>query len=165
MYNSFHFKKLPQSKTGSLSEVNWTHGDCIGPGLPASSRLLHSLLQVHDMNQAVSPSKSSSPQPSPGSWDVDRGRSRTRRPSVPQSELTGSRRHKCVISILVAGLSIRQVHLLLRLRGYHALLSSFGKVFHVEKRWKLIREMGSGAYGVVMYVSGIAISWNYKMDK
>lgn len=38
-------------------------------------------------------------------------------------------------------------------RGYHSLLSSFGKVFHVEKRWKLVREMGSGAYGVVMWVS------------
>lgn len=35
-------------------------------------------------------------------------------------------------------------------RGYHSLMSSFGKVFHVEKRWKLIREMGSGAYGFVM---------------
>ena len=31
-------------------------------------------------------------------------------------------------------------------------MSSFGKVFHVEKRWKLIREMGSGAYGVVVCV-------------
>lgn len=31
-------------------------------------------------------------------------------------------------------------------------MSSFGKVFHVERRWKLIREMGSGAYGFVMYV-------------
>lgn len=29
-------------------------------------------------------------------------------------------------------------------------MSSFGKVFHVEKRWKLIREMGSGAYGYVI---------------
>ncbi|KAG8220930.1 hypothetical protein J3R82DRAFT_2434 [Butyriboletus roseoflavus] len=29
-------------------------------------------------------------------------------------------------------------------------MSSFGKVFHVEKRWKLVREMGSGAYGVVV---------------
>ena len=27
------------------------------------------------------------------------------------------------------------------------MMSSFGKVFHVEKRWKLIREMGCGAYG------------------
>ena len=44
-----------------------------------------------------------------------------------------------------------------RTRGYHSLLSSFGKIFHVEKRWKLIRELGSGAYGVVMsvYVAGI----------
>jgi hypothetical protein len=41
---------------------------------------------------------------------------------------------------------------ILRYRGYHALLTPFGKVFHVEKRWKLIREMGSGAYGVVMSV-------------
>lgn len=30
------------------------------------------------------------------------------------------------------------------------MLSSFGKVFHVERRWKLVREMGSGAYGVVI---------------
>ncbi|KAL4268885.1 mitogen-activated protein kinase [Pleurotus pulmonarius] len=35
-------------------------------------------------------------------------------------------------------------------KGYHSLLSSFGKVFHVERRWKLVREMGSGAYGVVI---------------
>jgi hypothetical protein len=35
-------------------------------------------------------------------------------------------------------------------RGYHSLYSSFGKVFYVEKRWKLIREMGWGAYGFVM---------------
>ncbi|KAJ8521579.1 hypothetical protein ONZ45_g1744 [Pleurotus djamor] len=38
----------------------------------------------------------------------------------------------------------------MRRKGYHSLLSSFGKVFHVERRWKLIREMGSGAYGVVI---------------
>jgi len=37
-------------------------------------------------------------------------------------------------------------------RGYHTFMSSFGKVFHVEKRWKLVREMGSGAYGVVVCV-------------
>ena len=30
--------------------------------------------------------------------------------------------------------------------------SSFGKVFNVEKRWKIIREMGSGAYGFVVCV-------------
>lgn len=42
-------------------------------------------------------------------------------------------------------------------RGYHALESSFGKIFHVEKRWKLVREMGSGAYGVVMRVFAMLI--------
>ena len=35
-------------------------------------------------------------------------------------------------------------------------MSSFGKVFHVEKRWKLIRELGSGAYGFVMFVDGFS---------
>jgi hypothetical protein len=35
--------------------------------------------------------------------------------------------------------------------GYHS-LKSFGQTFHLEKRWKLVREMGSGAYGVVMSV-------------
>ncbi|KAF9005926.1 kinase-like domain-containing protein [Cyathus striatus] len=70
--------------------------------------------------------RTTSPLPSPGSWNVDRGRSRVRRPSNSFSEDS------------------------LRRRGYHSLLSSFGKVFHVEKRWKLVREMGSGAYGVVI---------------
>jgi len=37
-------------------------------------------------------------------------------------------------------------------RGYHTIVSSFNKVFHLERRWKLVRELGSGAYGVVMYV-------------
>ncbi|KZT27846.1 Pkinase-domain-containing protein, partial [Neolentinus lepideus HHB14362 ss-1] len=60
------------------------------------------------------------------SWDGNRGRSRVRRMSNPTSEEN------------------------LRRRGYHALHSSYGKVFHVEKRWKLVREMGSGAYGVVI---------------
>ncbi|KAF9453570.1 Pkinase-domain-containing protein [Macrolepiota fuliginosa MF-IS2] len=70
--------------------------------------------------------KTTSPRPSPGSWNVDRGRSRVRRASNPFSEES------------------------LRRRGYHSLSSSFGKVFHVEKRWKLVREMGAGAYGVVI---------------
>ncbi|KAI6125445.1 kinase-like protein [Pisolithus croceorrhizus] len=38
----------------------------------------------------------------------------------------------------------------MRKKGYHTFMSSFGKAFHVEKRWKLVREMGSGAYGVVV---------------
>lgn len=42
------------------------------------------------------------------------------------------------------------------LRGYHALHSSFGKVFNVEKRWKIIREMGSGAYGFVVFVNSVS---------
>ncbi|TFK94189.1 kinase-like protein [Polyporus arcularius HHB13444] len=71
--------------------------------------------------------RSSSPVPSPGSDDNGRrGRSRTRAQVTPRSEDTFKR------------------------RGYHALMSSFGKVFHVEKRWKLIRELGSGAYGFVI---------------
>lgn len=37
----------------------------------------------------------------------------------------------------------------LRKRGYHS-LKSFDQTFHLEKRWKLVREMGSGAYGVVI---------------
>ena len=38
------------------------------------------------------------------------------------------------------------------IRGYHSIVSSFNKVFHLERRWKLVRELGSGAYGVVMLV-------------
>ncbi|KAH8832603.1 kinase-like protein [Flagelloscypha sp. PMI_526] len=68
---------------------------------------------------------------SPGSWNVQRGRSRVRRPSGSSGDNPFSEEN-------------------LKKRGYHSLYSSFGKVFHVEKRWKLIREMGSGAYGVVI---------------
>ncbi|KAG0709255.1 kinase-like protein [Suillus ampliporus] len=64
--------------------------------------------------------------PSPGSSTQDRGRSRIRRPSDQPPE------HN------------------MRRRGYHSFMTSFGKMFHVEKRWKLVREMGSGAYGVVV---------------
>ncbi|KAH9915231.1 kinase-like domain-containing protein [Fomitopsis serialis] len=72
--------------------------------------------------------KSSSPIPSPDSSSGRRGRSRTR--AVARTRSSDA----------------------LRRRGYHTLMSSFGKAFHVEKRWKLIREMGSGAYGYVMLV-------------
>ena len=44
------------------------------------------------------------------------------------------------------------------LRGYHALPSSFGKVFNVEKRWKIIREMGSGAYGFVVFADPVCFT-------
>ncbi|TFY65076.1 hypothetical protein EVJ58_g2213 [Rhodofomes roseus] len=70
--------------------------------------------------------KSSSPIPSPDSSSGRRGRSRTR--TVLRTRSSDA----------------------LRRRGYHTLMSSFGKAFHVEKRWKLIREMGSGAYGYVI---------------
>ncbi|KAI1796656.1 kinase-like protein [Ganoderma leucocontextum] len=74
------------------------------------------------------PQASSSPLPSPGSDDNGRrGRSRTRAQAIPRGDDNLRRRN-----------------------GYHALMSSFGKVFHVEKRWKLIRELGSGAYGFVI---------------
>ncbi|KAJ3874580.1 CMGC/MAPK protein kinase [Lentinula edodes] len=81
-------------------------------------RVNHDQSKEHD-------TKLSSPQPSP-SWNIDRGRSRVRRPSNSFTDQS------------------------LRRRGYHTLQSSFGKTFHVEKRWKLVREMGSGAYGVVI---------------
>ncbi|KIK60367.1 hypothetical protein GYMLUDRAFT_85374 [Collybiopsis luxurians FD-317 M1] len=80
-----------------------------------------------DQSNEQAANESSSPHRSP-SWNVDRGRSRVRRPSNSLADHS------------------------LRRRGYHTLQSSFGKAFHVEKRWKLVREMGSGAYGVVMFV-------------
>ncbi|EIW58623.1 kinase-like protein [Trametes versicolor FP-101664 SS1] len=77
-------------------------------------------------DDSEAPAKSSSTIPSPGSDNGRRGRSRTRVHGSRPSEDMASR------------------------KGYHALMSSFGKVFHVEKRWKLIRELGSGAYGFVI---------------
>lgn len=77
-------------------------------------------------SRSRSDNESSSPIPSPSSGTQDRGRSRTRRPSNQLPEHS------------------------MRKRGYHSFMTSFGKMFHVEKRWKLVREMGSGAYGVVV---------------
>ncbi|PPQ63319.1 hypothetical protein CVT24_006764 [Panaeolus cyanescens] len=77
-------------------------------------------------SQSKDDETSSSPAASPTSWNVDRGRSRVRRPSNPFSEES------------------------LRRRGYHSIVSSFDKIFHLERRWKLVRELGSGAYGVVI---------------
>ncbi|KAF9245243.1 Pkinase-domain-containing protein [Melanogaster broomeanus] len=71
--------------------------------------------------------QSSSPVASAASESDDRGRSRIRQPSNQLFE-----------------------HYSMKKRGYHTFMSSFGKVFHVEKRWKLVRELGSGAYGVVV---------------
>ena len=91
---------------------------------------------------------SSEDKASPGSWNIDRGRSRTRRPSNPVSENNLRRRS---VELMHAKPEEPFTRLTLH-RGYHTLYSSFGKVFHVERRWKMIRDMGSGAYGVVMYV-------------
>ncbi|KAF7308627.1 MAP kinase [Mycena chlorophos] len=67
------------------------------------------------------------PSSSHASAGVDRGRSRVRR--TESETLTDD----------------------LERKGYHALKTSFGgKTFYVKKRWKLIREMGSGAYGHVI---------------
>ncbi|KAF8141631.1 Pkinase-domain-containing protein [Boletus edulis] len=71
--------------------------------------------------------RSSSPIASVASETMDRGRSRVRRCSNQHNEQHNMKK-----------------------RGYHTFMSSFGKTFHVEKRWKLVREMGSGAYGVVV---------------
>ncbi|OJA10680.1 hypothetical protein AZE42_01047 [Rhizopogon vesiculosus] len=78
-------------------------------------------------SRSHSEDESSSPiVPSPGSGAEDRGRSRIRLPSNHFPEYN------------------------MKKRGYHSFMTSFGKMFHVEKRWKLVREMGSGAYGVVV---------------
>ncbi|KAA1468856.1 Pkinase-domain-containing protein [Dentipellis sp. KUC8613] len=70
-------------------------------------------------------SSSESNQATSSSWNIPRGRSRVRRPSNPFSEEG------------------------LKKRGYHA-IRCFDKTFYLEKRWKLIRELGSGAYGVAI---------------
>ncbi|KAF9072275.1 kinase-like domain-containing protein [Rhodocollybia butyracea] len=95
------------------------------PGRESPTRSVSSERRRVNHNQDRADSQSSSPHPSP-SWNVDRGRSRVRRLSNSFTDQS------------------------LQRRGYHTLHSSFGKPFHVEKRWKLVREMGSGAYGVVI---------------
>lgn len=95
--------------------------------------------------------KSSTPPTSLESSEGRRGRSRTRTASNVHSHVTdldaeGNAERQCVPTVAVRDVSID----ISFVRGYHALVSSFGKIFHVEKRWKLIREMGSGAYGFVM---------------
>ncbi|KAF7970027.1 hypothetical protein HWV62_25324 [Athelia sp. TMB] len=90
----------------------------------------------HRVSQGSSKSgpKSSSPVPSPGSWNhVERGRSKVRRPSNPTSDNGFRKRYERMPNTVLP--------------------SSFGKPFHVEKRWKLVREMGSGAYGYVISAS------------
>ena len=100
--------------------------------------------------------RSSSPKPSPSSWDnaqIHRGRSRARGTGTNRDEPNGLRRFVCPTICNLLGLELKG----LMLRGYHALHSSFGKVFNVEKRWKIIREMGSGAYGFVVFVRSFSL--------
>lgn len=100
--------------------------------------------------------KSSSPQPSPSSGNnaqIRRGRSRTRGVGSNREEQNGLRRFVC-FAYDVLCLWLKRFGT----RGYHALHSSFGKVFNVEKRWKIIREMGSGAYGFVVFVGSCSFS-------
>lgn len=96
-------------------------------------------------SSSSSDDQSSSPIASAASESVDRGRSRIRRRSNQLSELHNTRKRYSQFGYHVAFESIT-----VYLRGYHTVMSSFGKTFHVEKRWKLVREMGSGAYGVVV---------------
>ena len=102
--------------------------------------------------------KSSSPKTSPSSWNnaqIHRGRSRTRGIGSNRDENNGLRRF--VYSPAPFSVRFPAFGLHIGFRGYHALSSSFGKVFNVEKRWKIIREMGSGAYGFVVFVDSISI--------
>ncbi|KAI0322798.1 kinase-like domain-containing protein [Amylostereum chailletii] len=97
--------------------------------MPASPR--HDQSSLKDDRRGRSPVKdSSSPEtvPSPSSWIMTRGRSRVRRTSDISDPFSEEN---------------------LRKRGYHS-FRSFDQTFRVEKRWKLNREMGSGAYGVVI---------------
>jgi hypothetical protein len=96
--------------------------------------------------------KSSSPKASPSSWNnaqIHRGRSRTRGVGSNRDERNGLRRFVFPVPWYTGSSPFGSW---ICPRGYHALSSSFGKVFNVEKRWKIIREMGSGAYGFVVFV-------------
>src|SRR4051812_2052693 len=75
--------------------------------------------------------ESASPVVSASSWNnVDRGRSRVRRLSNSFSE--ESLRRRCVS----LGLHVRMMHSSVVIdRGYHTIVSSFNKVFHLERRW------------------------------
>lgn len=111
----------------------------------ALRRILSSFRNMANPPSSSSDDPSSSPIASAASESVDRGRSRVRRRSNQFNEHHSTRKrysqfaHHVSIGLIAACR-----------RGYHTFMSSFGKIFHVEKRWKLVREMGSGAYGVVV---------------
>ena len=106
----------------------------------------------HEANDETHRERSSSGRPSPGSSDGGiRGRSRTRHAGATHESAeqdAGGAERQCVLLFIRVAPGLMPAFN--SPRGYHSLMSSFGKIFHVEKRWKLIREMGSGAYGYVM---------------
>ncbi|KAI0270973.1 kinase-like domain-containing protein, partial [Russula aff. rugulosa BPL654] len=85
-----------------------------------------------------------------------RGRSRVRRVSSDADPFSEENlRKRCVFPLggkdplLFSQCGYDLVKLSFHASGYHS-LKSFDQTFHLEKRWKLVREMGSGAYGVVI---------------
>ena len=103
--------------------------------------------------QGPPPSSSHSSEGSPSSLIMARGRSRVRRVSSDADPFSEENlRKRCV-----SGRTTFYFHSgwfrtsFCPRSGYHS-LKSFDQTFHLEKRWKLVREMGSGAYGVVMLV-------------
>jgi hypothetical protein len=107
--------------------------------------------------QAPPPSSSHSSEGSPSSLIMARGRSRVRRISSDADPFSEENlRKRCVLSppggpTFIFTNGILRNFLPFHASGYHS-LKSFDQTFHLEKRWKLVREMGSGAYGVVMSV-------------
>jgi hypothetical protein len=101
--------------------------------------------------QGPPPSSSGSSEVSPSSLIMARGRSRVRRISSDVDPFSEENlRKRCVSGPGERPLLFCNAFYLPH-SGYHS-LKSFDQTFHLEKRWKLVREMGSGAYGVVMSV-------------
>lgn len=126
---------LNSSPTAAMSQLDVLRGS---PNRSPS----HTQSRGNQRSSREGDRSSSNDRASPGSWG-DRGRSRTRRQSNPFSQDNLRRRY--------AFHCLRWFWHLHHYSGYHTLHSSFGNAFHVEKRWKMIRDLGSGAYGVVMW--------------
>ncbi|KAH9965035.1 kinase-like domain-containing protein, partial [Lactifluus volemus] len=108
-----------------------------------------------------SPRSSEASPASPSSLIIARGRSRVRKVSSdadPFSEEILRKRYASGVvpsfffcshnSALLISKTLTQKKNKTK-SGYHT-IKSFDQTFHLEKRWKLVREMGSGAYGVVI---------------
>ena len=98
------------------------------------------------------PSSSRSSEASPSSLIMARGRSRVRRISSDADPFSEENLRKRYVSRGANFyFTVYKTSYIFQRSGYHS-LKSFDQSFHLEKRWKLVREMGSGAYGVVMLV-------------